>query len=96
MTTRHMVDGSSVRTKSAALAAIAGALSFPAYFGHNLDALYDCLMDLSWLPAGDHVLIWTDHHVLADYDPEGYRQIRDVLETAVEANPRLFLRLTSR
>lgn len=24
-------------------------LSFPGYFGHNWNALYDCLCDLSWL-----------------------------------------------
>ena len=26
---------------------IAGALDFPDYYGNNLDALYDCLTDLS-------------------------------------------------
>lgn len=28
------------------LAAISGALNFPAYFGNNLDALVDCLRDV--------------------------------------------------
>ncbi|MEU6153796.1 barstar family protein [Actinosynnema sp. NPDC047251] len=46
------------RSKSAALAAIGQALDFPDYYGQNLDALYDCLTDLSWLPAGEHVLVW--------------------------------------
>lgn len=27
-------------------ALLAAALGFPAYYGHNLDALFDCLMDL--------------------------------------------------
>ncbi len=26
---------------------IAGKMSFPAYYGHNLDALYDCLTDIT-------------------------------------------------
>ncbi|MGH3609345.1 MAG: barstar family protein, partial [Pseudonocardiaceae bacterium] len=34
------------------------ALDFPAWYGRNLDALHDCLADLSWQPIGEHVLIW--------------------------------------
>ncbi|MBB5957776.1 RNAse (barnase) inhibitor barstar [Saccharothrix tamanrassetensis] len=53
----HVVrDGA--RSKSAALAAIGTAMEFPDYYGQNLDALYDCLTDLSWLPPGEHVLVW--------------------------------------
>lgn len=33
-------------TKEELLDHIAGALGFPAYFGRNLDALFDCLCDL--------------------------------------------------
>ncbi|GLZ34008.1 hypothetical protein Lesp02_61960 [Lentzea sp. NBRC 105346] len=43
--------------RKAQIAAIAAALSFPDWFGHNLDALYDSLTDLSWLEKGEHVLI---------------------------------------
>ncbi|WP_367131285.1 barstar family protein [Saccharothrix sp. HUAS TT1] len=57
MSRRHVVRRGA-RTKQDAIAAIADALSFPDWFGHNLDALYDCLTDLSWLPAGEHVLVW--------------------------------------
>ncbi|MFE2754143.1 barstar family protein [Actinosynnema sp. NPDC059335] len=57
MTYRHVVRRGA-RSKQAAIAAIADALSFPAWFGHNLDALHDCLTDLSWLPEGEHVLEW--------------------------------------
>ncbi len=32
--------------KPEVLAAIAAAFALPAHFGHNLDALYDCLTDL--------------------------------------------------
>ena len=37
-------------------------LKFPAYFGKNLDALYDCLCDFSWLDAREV------HVVLRSYD----------------------------
>lgn len=43
-----------------ALRAIADALRFPDWFGGNLDALADCLGDLSWLPATGYLLL-LDH-----------------------------------
>ena len=38
-----------VSTKDELLRRLAEALRFPDYFGHNWDALSDCLRDLSWL-----------------------------------------------
>ncbi|OLR95500.1 barnase inhibitor [Actinokineospora bangkokensis] len=67
------------------LTAVAEAMAFPDWFGHNLDALFDSLTDLSWLPAGEHVLVWSHPEVLAGADPVGYRGIRSVLDDAVEA-----------
>jgi len=46
-----VLDGAAVLGKADFLAAIAAALAFPAYFGHNWDALADSLTDLSWLAA---------------------------------------------
>jgi RNAse (barnase) inhibitor barstar len=36
---------------------LAVALGFPDWFGHNWDALEDCLTDLSWREAPAHVLL---------------------------------------
>ncbi|KAA9158610.1 barstar family protein [Amycolatopsis acidicola] len=71
--------------KLSTMDAIAAALSFPDYFGRNLDALYDCLTDLSWLPSGEHVLIWTGSDTLKDADPKAYLAIRSVLSDAERA-----------
>ena len=38
---------------------IAVALRFPDWFGHNWDALADCLGDLSWFPAEGYVIVLT-------------------------------------
>lgn len=44
------------RTKAELLSRAARAMRFPPWFGHNWDALADCLMDLSWLPAPAYVI----------------------------------------
>lgn len=43
------LDGSTIKTEDDFFKAIASSLSFPDYFGENLDALYDCLNDLDWI-----------------------------------------------
>ena len=40
------------------LGRIAEALDFPDWFGHNWDALEDCLGDLSWRGGEGHVLLF--------------------------------------
>jgi RNAse (barnase) inhibitor barstar len=81
----HTVNGPGLRDRLSVLDAIADALQFPEYFGRNLDALYDCLTDLSWLPTGEHVLIWVASGVLNTADPKGYLAIRSVLSDAQRA-----------
>ncbi|MDQ3762208.1 MAG: barstar family protein [Actinomycetota bacterium] len=74
-----------VTSKAEVLDAIGAALRFPAWYGRNLDALYDCLADLSWQPAGEHVLVWTGHRQLEAADPDGYRAVLAVLDDAAAA-----------
>ena len=45
------IDLAGCSDKTELLNRIARALQFPATFGHNWDALSDCIGDLSWLPA---------------------------------------------
>jgi len=80
----HLI-GNPPADKMAALDAIAAALSFPDWFGRNLDALYDCLTDLSWLPYGEHVLVWAGSDLLKQADPKSYLAIRSVLSDAERA-----------
>ncbi|MEC3977257.1 barstar family protein [Amycolatopsis sp. H20-H5] len=81
----HVLDGRRAVDKTSTLSAIAEALSFPDYFGHNLDALYDCLTDLAWLPVGEHVLIWAGSDALRAKEPKAYLAIRSVLSDAQRA-----------
>lgn len=71
--------------RRALLAAIGRELRFPAHHGGNLDALEDCLLDLSWLPAGEVVLIWDGADALRQHDPRGHRALVEVLAAAVES-----------
>jgi len=47
--------------KESFLDEIARALEFPAWFGHNWDALEDCLCDLSWRPTPGYVLVFQNY-----------------------------------
>jgi hypothetical protein len=66
---RH-IDGSSVGSKAALLAELADAWDFPAHFGHNWDALNDCLLDLTWIPAAGYVTVITGADALSERLPE--------------------------
>lgn len=48
---------SSIASADALFSHLAGALSFPGFFGHNWDALDECLRDLSWLAEKEVVFL---------------------------------------
>ena len=59
--------------KDELLRRLAASVPLPASFGHNWDALADCLRDLRWIPAWGHVLLFEHADELrqaaeADYD----------------------------
>lgn len=81
----HVLDGANLVNKHRTLDGIAAALSFPQRPERNLDALYDCLTDLSWLPQGEHVLVWSGHDALVEHDPKSFRGIAAVLHDAAKA-----------
>lgn len=51
------IDLAAARNKAGLLADIGRAMDFPAGFGHNFDALADCLADLSWRPAAGYLAL---------------------------------------
>ena len=46
-----------IDSKHALFKSLASLLVFPAYFGFNWDALFDCFRDFSWIKEYDIVLI---------------------------------------
>jgi RNAse (barnase) inhibitor barstar len=71
------VDLRDCRDKSALLRRLAGALSFPAGFGNNFDALADSLRDLGWLHGEGYV-------VLLDHSDELQGAAEDDLDVALD------------
>lgn len=51
------IDLSHVQDKAQMLDAIARAMKFPKWFGHNFDALADCLADMAWKPAEGYLVL---------------------------------------
>jgi RNAse (barnase) inhibitor barstar len=80
-----IIKGRHCKTPSTLLDEFARALEFPDYFGHNWDALEECLTDLEWLPAKGYIVLITDAaHVLSRDDSE-YETFLEILRDAGEA-----------
>jgi hypothetical protein len=78
------LDGAGLGDKRGLLDRCAEEFSLPSYFGHNWDALQDCVKDLSWAPATRGYLVVYDHWGdLADADPASHRTLMDVFDTTV-------------
>ena len=58
-------------------------LGFPEWFGINLDALNDCLTDLSWHPAPGYVILLDGLSSLSA-TPTSFAAFNQVLASAVE------------
>ena len=86
-----VIDGSRVRNKAQFLEECERSYRFPAYFGHNWDALADCLADLQWLPppatgsGGGILTVFEDSDVFARAALDDYNIALEVWEEAAEA-----------
>jgi len=64
------IDLAGCSDKTGFLERTAEALAFPAWFGGNWDAFYDCLADLGWRPVGGHVLVFEHADAMRRNAPE--------------------------
>jgi hypothetical protein len=85
------VDCAHVHDKPQFLEECERSYRFPAYFGHNWDALADCLADLQWLPPpapgsnGGILTVVENSTVFAFADLDTYSIALEVWEEAAEA-----------
>ena len=76
------VDFEGCTGKDDAIARVAAALRFPAWFGGNWDALADSLADLSWLPAPGYMLLLERIGGWRNADPLAFETLSAILEDA--------------
>ena len=57
------LDGQKFNSKEELHSFLADKLNFPSYYGNNLDALYDCLTDITYplLLVASHIVPWADN-----------------------------------
>ena len=79
------IKGAKCKTPAALFAEFAKVMELPEYFGHNWDALEECLADLEWMPAKGYVLLLTDAEQILPQDEEEYATLLEVLSDAGEA-----------
>ncbi|MFE5539042.1 barstar family protein [Streptomyces sp. NPDC056492] len=79
------VDLAGVRGKAELLRRWGAALTVPAWFGGNWDALGDALIDLSWLPqAPGRLVVVTSWRSYAGARPGEWETLQEVVEGAVQ------------
>lgn len=82
-----ILDCGSIRDRASFHAALAEAMAFPAWYGHNLDALHDCLTDIG-SPTVLRLLHWNAaEKSLGSYGKAAAR----VMEEADSENPAFFV-----
>jgi RNAse (barnase) inhibitor barstar len=77
------IDGKNISRKEQLLNHAATALHFPKGFGHNWDALEECLRDLEWID-GDGYVIYYDHiDGLLGAHPDQFETFLEIVRDAV-------------
>ena len=66
-----------LRTQHDLLEEICQKLNFPSYFGYNMDALSDCLRDLSWIDNYKVVIIHSDVPNIEAHELRTYLEVLD-------------------
>ena len=78
-------DGKNIARKEQLLNHAATALRFPADFGHNWDALEECLTDLEWVDADGYVIYYDHIDGLLGAHPDQFETLVEILRDAVES-----------
>lgn len=83
-----VIDGATIESRQQLHDAMAEQLALPEWYGRNLDALFDCLTDRT----DDVELVIRNRRALFASLGIYAQVLEDMLGTAAEENPRIFLR----
>jgi RNAse (barnase) inhibitor barstar len=78
-----ILDGKTIPTMADFYAQIAKQLHLPSHFGKNLDALFDCLCDFSWLDTNNVHIVLRGYDEFLSKEPRNKRW--DILVTFNDA-----------
>ncbi|TAG75408.1 MAG: barnase inhibitor [Burkholderiales bacterium] len=79
-----VLDLSGKRTKKSLMEAIGEHFKLPKHFGHNWDALADCLMDADWAKASGYSIVIIDSAAAKKRFGEDWDTLIDLLDEASE------------
>ena len=79
------IDLATCGDKTSFLDRMAESLAFPAWFGQNWDAFFDCLADLGWRPARGYVLLLEHADTMRCDAPEALDTALAILGDAASA-----------
>jgi RNAse (barnase) inhibitor barstar len=77
------IEGKNITRKEQLLNHTATAMHFPKSFGHNWDALEECLTDLEWVDAEGYVIYYDHIDPLLEKHPDQFETLIEILRDAV-------------
>ena len=77
------IEGKNIQRKEQLLNHVATALHFPKSFGHNWDALEECLTDLEWVDAEGYILYYDHIDGLLETHPDQFETLVEIFRDAV-------------
>jgi RNAse (barnase) inhibitor barstar len=76
------MDGRSISDEQTFFKKISSVMRFPDYFGHNWNAVEECIRDLSWSQASEYIIIYENFEVLAQKDPKAFDIAKSIFQEA--------------
>jgi RNAse (barnase) inhibitor barstar len=78
------IDGSQINDCQSLFQQFATVMQFPAYFGHNWDALKDCLTELDGYEVDRYIITIDRLEKFINNDPSQWKTLLDVCKSVVE------------